>query len=391
MKDELTIVFSVFIMFSLSGCYSIARYESTVRPETVKPSATVTGKYRLERILLHKNSFNVLTKDEFVNACWWSEASGKFRDNETLKTRYINKAKTEIKPEELLKKIEEDPKAFDAFTHDYNKDFPFLNNAILKMSHDYHAAVESNDVENKAKIVNDIVEGYCENRALMNLVNDERRKGDPDIIRKSDIIKKQSYNTLTKISRDKACEKIFFDAVQASLLKNYPNIFTTSKDAVPLTVLVSFDSKFGEHHTIGLILVCFGFPYTHEMEVTYRIRVVPNDTGQNQDGLWKDYIASQLDYPPNVQNSGAVRVRNMWTSMILPISLLGMPGKSEWPKKRKVFTRGSFGMSEEREKNDFSFQTPMAYMNRYIYDPVCDGDIIAALVMRSLNKMAEAE
>jgi len=194
-----------------------------------------------------------------------------------------------------------------------------------------------------------------------------------------------------KFSWDKACEKMFFDAVQKSLMKHYPNVFTTSGNATPITVLVSFDNKVEDHHSLGFLLVGFGFPYSQELEVTYRIRVVPNATAQGKERLWKDYVASQLDYPPNVQNSGAVRIRNMWTSMIFPISLLGMPGKSDWPKNRKAFTMGSFGISQESQKKDIVVAPPAEYMNKYIFDPVSDGDIIAALIMRSLNKMAEAE
>ena len=372
---------------ALSGCYSIARYEANVRPATVKPSAAVTGKYRLERILLHKNALIGISKDEYVEGRLWFEASGAFRTNKTLKNSYADKAKTAIKPDELLKKIE-DPKSFDAFVRDYNKAFPFLYSAIIQMSQNYHVAVETNDVEGKAKIMKDIVDGYCDNWACK-LFADDYKKTNNAFTHESSL--GSVYSSSTKLNKSKACNKIFFDAVQASLLKNYPNVFTTSGDATPVTVLVTFENKFEDHHNLALILAIFGSPFSQELEVTYRIRVLPGAQGQSQDELWKEYVASQLDYPPNAQNSSTVRVRNMWTSMMLPISLLGMPGDSDWPKRRKVFTMGSFGITKQNHELDIAWTSPQEYLQKYIFDSVCDGDIIAALIMRSLNKMAASK
>lgn len=40
----------------LTGCFSIARYQANVRPDTVSASPTLKGKYRLARILLNTTS-----------------------------------------------------------------------------------------------------------------------------------------------------------------------------------------------------------------------------------------------------------------------------------------------------------------------------------------------
>ena len=386
MKRVQLLLFGLYAI-ALSGCYSIARYEATVRPATVKPRASVTGKYRLERILLHKNTLIGIPKDVYVEGRLWYEASAAFRKNKTLKKSYADKARLEVNPHELLNKIE-DPKSFDVFAHEYINEFPFLYGAIIQKSQEYHVAVETNDLESKAKIVKEIVEGYCDNLACKKLANDYKKSNNAYMHETSF---NSDYNRLTKLNRSKACNKMVFDAVQASLLKNYPKIFTTSGDATPVTVLVTFENKFEMHHPVASILVLG--PYSQELEVTYRIRVVPSVAGQSLDELWKDYVASQLDYPPNAHNSNAVRVRTMWSSLLFPITLFGMPGNSDWPKKRYAFksSTSSFTINKENHDRDIVYLSSEEYMKKYIFDSVCDGDIIAALIIRSLNKMTETE
>ena len=386
MKRVQLLLFSLCAI-ALSGCYSIARYEATVRPATVKPSAAVTGKYRLERILLHKNSLIGISKDEYADGRLWFDASTAFSQNKELKMAYADKARLEVKPEELLKKIE-DPKAFDAFMREYNKEFPYLYSGIIKMSQRYHVAEETNDVESKTKIIKEIVDGYCDNVACKKCAEDYKKTRGAFF---DEMLIGDKYSRLTKHNRSKACNKMYFDAVQASLRKHYPDVFATSGDATPVTVLVTFENKFEDHHNFGMALAIFGFPFSQELEVTYSISVLPGEQGKDQDGLWKEYVASQLNYPPSARNSSAVRVRNMWTSMLLPVSLLGMPGKSDWPKKRNVLTMGSFAISKEHYERDMDSNFTENYMRKFTFDPVCDGDIIAALIMRSLNKMAESE
>ena len=79
----------------------------------------------------------------------------------------------------------------------------------------------------------------------------------------------------------------------------------------------------------------------------------------------------------------------MWMSLFIPISLLGVPGKSDWPQKRTLF-KNKNAYSDQYDAYKIS-SNPVKYMETEIFDPVCDGDIIAALIMRSLNKMADAE
>ena len=48
-------------------------------------------------------------------------------------------------------------------------------------------------------------------------------------------------------------------------------------------------------------------------------------------------------------------------------------------------------LSKEDEYKSMKDAKPREYLEEYMFDPVSDGDIIAALIMRSLNKMAEME
>lgn len=54
-KKELLVCLSLLM---LAGCYSSARHVANVRPDIVKPEATLVAKYRLERIVLKKSKFS---------------------------------------------------------------------------------------------------------------------------------------------------------------------------------------------------------------------------------------------------------------------------------------------------------------------------------------------
>lgn len=48
----------MFLLIMQAGCYSSARHVANVRPDIVKPEATLFAKYRLERIVLKKSKFS---------------------------------------------------------------------------------------------------------------------------------------------------------------------------------------------------------------------------------------------------------------------------------------------------------------------------------------------
>ena len=221
---------------------------------------------------------------------------------------------------------------------------------------------------------------------------------------------RDDFRALARYGKNNACAKLYFDAVQAALLKNYPGVFTTANDATPLTVLIAFRNKYDDadnYNNSGLItglgilteakstnyagiFYGLGFPMTQEVKVEYNIRVIPNAGRVDKERLWNEYGESQFTWPPDAQNGGAVRRRERWTSMVLPISLIGIPGESDWPKERKWFT--SMGMLYKTDEyKNMKEAKPREYLEEYIFDPVSDGDIIAALIMRSLNRMSETE
>ncbi|MBQ7177459.1 MAG: hypothetical protein IJS08_08600 [Victivallales bacterium] len=418
MKRKLTIVgFTVCFMLLLDGCYSCARYEANVRPDTVKPSAAVSDKYRLDRIILAPYNLVGLqmpNEEEYVKISWIVKA---FQDLGEKKldsgVKMLDSYVSEVTKKEFLQLMKEceNDKHFINFVKKFTKEITFGNQEVLKLLQAYYEAVEIDDKEHKQECKKTMISAYCGLKGLMKMteeykkahVNDTdgliKRLGYQNSCEFFEAIFRHEYNAYIRFCQDEKCTKMYYDAIQASLLNNYPNVFTNSMDATPITVLVSYKYKYETHSYDHGLLRILGFPITQKVEVTYQTRIVPNASGKNKDELWNEYYESRLEYPPAAQNSGAIRQRDMWTSCVLPISLLGIPGKTDWPKKREVFTEGTFAISPNDEKyalgeslfKDYNFVQPITFIQNFVFDPVCDGDIIAALIMRSLNKMAAAE
>ena len=435
-------------LITVCGCFSIARYEANVRPDNVKPSALVTGKYRLDRIVLSGSDFaeqGAISEADYVELRWMWKALEMSQKDEKGKSTLLTFFTAAIKSG-VGAQIKEwdDSRAFVGFAKSFAKEQPLFRREIATKLQQYCEADVAKDADLKATSITNMVILYGTAKGLSDMLvhfkegaakvtgGNVQMFGYQNGKEMFDGMFKKDYVELSFPGRDKLSNKMYFDAVQNALLRNYPNVFTASQDATPVTVLVSFENKFEDEHSYGGLLCALGFPLAQEVDVTYRVRVVMNSNGQSEEELWNEYANSRLEYPPSVQNGGAVRRREMWTSMFLPFSLIGMPGDSDWPKKRKLFTTGSSlitksresyakemmamhlksaqmwqeavdrsaqmshnavntyaqTLQEEREKAE---ELSYTYMDRFVFDPVSDGDIIAALVMRSLNKMADAE
>ena len=302
---------------------------------------------------------------------------------------------------ELLELLEElkDQQSFMDFSRKFCLEQPFLRKRILKVARDYQEAYESGDSADAAECITNMVAVYCAAHGMSTL--GDLYKAVFEINTNTLIIGclnvrelqerefKKDYRRALRTGKSAECAKMYFEAVRESLLRNYPDVFTTGKEAIPLTVLVSWENKFEDPHSYGGILQGLGFPSIQDVEVTYRIGVVPNATDRGVEDLWDEYAESLLEFPPSAQNGGAVRQRETWTSMTIPSSFIGMSGDSDWPKVRRSFTRR--GIRKKDEKIDSMYSPAQDYMSKYVFDSVCDGDIIAALVMRSINKMTECE
>ena len=402
-RTNLTMLFLLGAIM-LTGCFSIARYQANVRPDTVSTSPALKGKYRLERILLNTKDFSeigAVTEKEYLDLCWMSEIFAKLDEN--TKKSYANQSLPEA-VEQVRKLV--DPTAFDAFSKRIAKERPLFRQQILEYSKKYHAALEAKDNSDMANSMAGIVGLYYGLEAAEKMAGDFKKGyakvNDPympgwTMRDRFEAHAKSKYEAIKRLATDDGVRRMYLDAVRKSLLKNYPSIFTEDDNATPITVLISWDKMFEDHHSYGVLLCALGFPFTQEMETTYRVRVIPAEDKRDAEELWNEYAYSLLEYPQPPQNGGAVRQREMWTSYFVPISLIGIPGESNWPKERKCFTTGSALITKQRDEfsnvdgiyGGFGYYSPVEYMERFVFDPVCDGDVIAAMIVRCLNRIAE--
>ena len=187
--------------------------------------------------------------------------------------------------------------------------------------------------------------------------------------------------------------EMYFNAIQKALIKNYPSVFSDSREATPITVLLTWSNNINKPHSYGGVFLALGYPSVQEMEVTYGTRIILNATDKSIDELWEEYKASvALMQKIPAQNGVAVRQREMWTSFFIPISLIGIYGDSDWPTKRRLFT--SLQHAEDYKTDKWHYWRRSwyyEYHKEFVFDPVSDGDVIAALIMRSLNKIHDSE
>ena len=400
-----SIAFAAMIcIVAASGCFSISRYESNVRPDRIKPSALVDGKYRLERVVIdHESAFGG-NEEAYVTLRWVLHERDNFGktkkgDYELLRDAYIAEEFSKNDWSAQMQNMEK-PKVFMDFAKKFSNEYPELMGEVLQKVREYQGAEEIGDYEQKAECITNVVMTYVGWSAMRRSADNWKKSFEQQTNLRMFGYEnmrvyfekgfRDDFRALARYGKNNACAKLYFDAVQSALLKNYPGVFTTASDATPLTVLITFKNKYEDSINYAGIFYGLGFPMTQEVEVEYNVRIIPNAGDVDNDKMWKEYDASQFAWPPDAQNGGAVRRRERWTSMVLPFSLIGIPGESDWPKERKWFT--SRGMlSKANEHNDMGNAKPREYLEEYMFDPVSDGDVIAALVMRSLNKMAETE
>lgn len=391
---------------TMSGCFSISRYEANVHPDKIKPSSAVSRQYRLARVLI--NGADVVAwgdnEEAYLTGRWVMHEKENFGDKhkqeyELLRNHYINEEMNKNDWAGQMRAME-DPQKFMKFAGEFAKKYPEIQTVVARRARAYQEAEEIGDSEQKMECITNMVVQYIGWEAVRESA--DRWKKNFETQTNLSLLGyenmrvyfeegfRSEFRAAVRYGKNKACAELYFDAVQSALLKNYPGVFTTASDAIPLTVLITFQNKYENFHNYADIFYVLGVPMTQEVEVEYNIRVFLDADGIDEEGLWTEYADSQFAWPRSLQNGGAVRRRERWTSMVLPISLIGIPGESDWPKERKWFT-GKGIISKEEEASSSKVSKPREHLEKFVFDPVCDGDVIAALIMRSLNKMVEAD
>jgi hypothetical protein len=162
-----------------------------------------------------------------------------------------------------------------------------------------------------------------------------------------------------------------FAAVKKSLYGNYPSVFSDSGDAIPLTVHVGWKTHYQGSPIVQSPVTYMVLPEDAEQETVYYVTTKAQSAGSG--GSW-------------TEQTSAARYSETWETWLLPIGYIPIPGKSDWPR-----TFGFLRLSKDSIVGSPSKTIDSKSCIRdLVFDPKVDGDVIAAAVMRALNRRQHA-
>ena len=156
-----------------------------------------------------------------------------------------------------------------------------------------------------------------------------------------------------------------YEVVNKSLLKNYPEVFTDSVDATPLSVSVGWNTSYQRDPITQSIITYMVVPETAEQETVYSVRATAREGGN----MWNE-------------KTYASRFSETWETWLLPIGFIPIPGKSDWSR---TFCFLKLGKDAIVISPSDTLKTRMC-IRSLVFDPKVDGDVLAAAIMRAVNR-----
>lgn len=186
-------------------------------------------------------------------------------------------------------------------------------------------------------------------------------------------------------THDEQTEKVF-SCVENSLLKNYPTVFTKEMEGTPLTVLVDWSFKYSPVDLMApsSLLTRMFFPERVEQETIYYVRTLGNAQGLGEPELWAEFNASREMYPQPSENTAAARCSEIKETWILPIGFIPVAGESNWPKSFCFMRQGKDSPVMAPSETALSKDC----FSELVFEPKTDGDVIAAAIMKSINRQS---
>lgn len=337
---------------ALSGCYSSARHVANVRPDLVKPYGCTNTKYRLGRIVLKKSPFSEMVaggtaqldrQESYLKANRARLQREFVASPEKFSSHYLSlNAKCSAFPH---RKAAGYSAAYAVFYYNGQmglqkwKKNPELGAQMLI---DAELAMIKADKESYAKIVK------------------EDRKSGP-------------YGTHA------ANSKALSDSVRMSLLKHYPSVFTDDPSAPSLAVVVDWETEYKDLPNYASLLTYWLWPVGAEQTSTYSVFVCNDAPSVSDDAMWQRYKAAPKSDP---RRGFAIRESEVWETGLLPLGLIPVPGESDWPKTFTFMRSGKgslVGSPQDKLSSRECFE-------QLVFEPATDGDVLAAAIMRTLNR-----
>lgn len=174
--------------------------------------------------------------------------------------------------------------------------------------------------------------------------------------------------------------------ISDALCRHYPSVFTTEMSATPLTVLLTWETSYKDLPNYASLLGYWLWPLSAEQNTIYRISVQDSVGGRSETTLWRDFLQTLKKYPQPVENGSAMRTSVVWETMLLPIGFIPIPGDSDWPK---TFCFMRMGKDSLVGKPQDKLQSKKCIRDM-IFEPKTDGEVLAAAIMRSINRKCRA-
>jgi hypothetical protein len=111
-------------------------------------------------------------------------------------------------------------------------------------------------------------------------------------------------------------------------------------------------------------------PKVVEQETVYYVRITADGRNLN----WSE-------------KSSAARFSETWETWLLPIGFVPISGKSDWPR---TFCFLRLGMDSPVENPSKTLKSKSCIRN-LVFDPKVDGDVLAAAIMRAINRHRRSE
>ena len=184
----------------------------------------------------------------------------------------------------------------------------------------------------------------------------------PETVKAERMERRYRLNTLTLPKGDSERAK---KNVEESLLKNYPQMFTNDSGAIPVDVSVGWNAIFQTRPVLQNLVSYVFAPSIAEEETVFEVSVRFTEGGESRSTI-----------------AHASRYSETWKTGLLPIGLIPIPGKSDFPRTYD-FCGLSNGGSVKFERTD-----PLpAEATTLIYDAKVDGEVIAASIVSCLNRL----
>jgi len=350
MKAKMTyFVLSIGSILVLCGCYSSARHIASVRPDLVKPDATLAARYRLERIVLKKSAFSRKV------AGGYEQFDRRQRELDAKIEAARSKAVADVDAYmEMLRKSS--PSIFvpgSEYWQTARKRFLGATAEQRKAMVTATFSSEQHSIDFGRKMYDD-------------LVNEDKKSG-------SD-------------GTHAADTKRLFEALRSALYRDYPLVFADTVDATSVAVVVDWATEYKKLPDYASIFSGWFWPEAAEQETIYHLFIVENPRGMSDDELWKAYLASPGKYPRPLASGSAVRTSEVWETWLLPIGFMPCPGESDFPKTCCFMRSGKDSLvSNPPDK----IQSRKCFEDM-VFEPKVDGDVLAAAVMRIVNRKHRA-